>query len=182
MNRVWKAGVLLLALVPAAAQAASPICFSRTEATSLISYALPQAVTGTAKRCGPSLPANAFLRTQGAALASRYAGQKNAHWAKAKPAFLKAMRAQGGGNAGSVDMMATLPDDTLRQLADVFVEGFVTQRIPVASCAKLDLAIDMLSPLPPENTASLIALALDVASRAAPAGDARIGAISLCKD
>ncbi|MFC3214469.1 hypothetical protein [Novosphingobium panipatense] len=166
---------LLAAIAPCTAMAAQSVCITKAEATSLITYALPQAISATAKRCAPSLPANAFLRTRSAELVSRYAGQKDRHWLKAKPAFMKAVNAQ---DAGSAKMFASLPDESLRQMADVFVEGFVSQRIATRSCKQLDLAIDLLSPLPPENTAGLIALTLDMARDA----NARAGSVSLCKD
>ncbi|MEJ2408551.1 MAG: hypothetical protein P8Y58_09370 [Novosphingobium sp.] len=152
--------------------AAEPVCLTRTEATSLVTYALPQAINGTAKRCAPVLPANAFLRQHGSDLAARYAMQKARYWPNAKPAFVKAI---GPDAASSID---SLPDDTKRQLADTFVEGFVSQKIALKSCDKLDIAIDLLSPLPPENTAGLIALAMEVASNAEPT----LGKIALCKD
>ncbi|MFC0203079.1 hypothetical protein [Novosphingobium soli] len=174
MNAFSKAAALVLAITPGLASAAEPACLTKDEATALIAYALPQAINGTARRCAPSLPADAFLRKQGGQLAARYAGQKERYWAKAKPAFLKTLGPQSGGSG---NLVANLPDDTLRQLADVFVEGFVEQRIAPKSCTKLDLAIDLLSPLPPENTAGLIALTMEVAS----AADPRIGKIALCR-
>lgn len=175
MKTLLGAAAALLAIVPGMASAAEPVCLTRTEATSLVAYALPQAISGTAKRCAPVLPPNAFLRQHGGTLAARYAGQKDKYWPQAKPAFLKTLGGDGGDAAATV---RNLPDDTMRQLADVFVEGFVSQKIALKSCDKLDLAIDLLSPLPPENTAGLIALTMEVASRAEP----QVGKIALCKD
>lgn len=163
------------AMTPGLAMAAEPVCLTKKEATALIAYALPQAISGTAKRCAPSLPADAFLRREGPQLAARYAGQKDRYWPQARPAFLKTLGAEGSDGA---KMMRSLPDETVRQLADVFVEGFVSQRIAPKSCTKLDLAIDLLSPLPPENTAGLIALTLDVAG----AADPKLGKVALCQD
>jgi hypothetical protein len=175
MQALAKTIAFVAALTPGLAMAAEPVCLTKKEATALIAYALPQAINGTAKRCAPSLPADAFLRRQGPQLATRYAGQKNRYWPQAKPAFMKTLGAEGSGSA---QMVANLPDETVRQLADVFVEGFVSQRIAIKSCTKLDLAIDLLSPLPPENTAGLIALTLDVASTADP----KLGKVALCRD
>lgn len=163
------------ALASTMAQAAQPVCLSEDEATSLIAYALPQAISGTAKRCAASLPADAYLRRHGGELAARYAGQKDRYWPRAKPVFLKTL-ASGGNDMGQ--MVQSLPDETMRQMADAFVEGAVSQRIALKSCDKLDLAIDMLSPLPPENTAALIALSLQLASEAQP----RLGNVALCKN
>lgn len=175
MHAIVRAATFVLSMTPGIAMAAEPVCITKKEATALIAYALPEAINGTAKRCAASLPADAFLRRQGPQLASRYAGQKNRYWPTARPAFLKTLGAEGSGSA---DMMRNLPDETMRQLADVFVEGFVSQRIAPKSCTKLDLAIDLLSPLPPENTAGLIALTLDVAGTADP----KLGKVALCKN
>lgn len=164
----------LVALAPTAVTAAEPICLSHGEATSLLAYALPQAINGVAKRCTPVLPADAYLRRKGGALAARYAGQKDKYWPQAKPAFLKTLGSDAGDMA---NLTRTLPDETLRQLADVFVEGYVSQRIAAKSCDKLDVAIDLLSPLPPENTAGLIALTMEVASAAEP----KVGKFALCR-
>ncbi|EJL29626.1 hypothetical protein [Novosphingobium sp. AP12] len=175
MQSLAKTIAFVAALTPGLAMAAEPVCLTKKEATALIAYALPQAINGTAKRCSTSLPADAFLRRQGPQLAARYAGQKNRYWPQAKPAFMKTLGAEGSGSA---QMVANLPDETVRQLADVFVEGFVSQRIALKSCTKLDLAIDLLSPLPPENTAGLIALTLEVAATADP----KLGKVALCRD
>lgn len=169
-----QAGALVLAMTPGIALAAETVCLTKREATALIAYALPQAINGTAKRCAASLPADAFLRRQGPELAARYAGQKDRYWPQARPAFMKALNAQGNQSA---NIITSLPDESVRQLADVFVEGFVAQRIATKSCSKLDLAIDLLSPLPPENTAGLIALTMEVAS----AVDPKLGDVALCQ-
>lgn len=164
----------LLALLPGIAAAAEATCLTRQEATALIAYGLPEAITGTVASCAPVLPADSFLRRQGPGLAARYAGQKDKYWPQARPAFLKALNAGGGDSAG---LTRNLPEQTQRQLADVFVEGLVSQRIVPASCGKLDLAIDLLSPLPPENTAGLIALSIELASKS----EASANGLRLCR-
>lgn len=165
----------LSAAVPGIAAAAEPVCLTHAEATALLAFSLPQAISGTARRCAPVLPPDAFLRRKGETLAARYAAQKDRYWPAAKPALLKTLGSQG---ADSANVLGTLPDETMRQLADTFVEGFVAQRIEPKSCGKLDVAIDLLSPLPPENTAGLIALTMEIASKAEP----KAGRIALCRN
>lgn len=172
MMRLSCAVAALLSVVPGVAAAAEPVCLTHEEATSLLTYALPQAIEGTSKRCASVLPADAFLRRSSGDLIARYSGQKARYWPKAKPAFFKAL----GSDAANT--LRALPDQTTQQLADTFVEGFVSQQIALKSCDKLDLAIDLLSPLPPENTAGLIALTMEIAGEAEP----RLGKIALCKD
>ena len=175
MQRFALVAAVALTIAPGIASAAEPVCLTKKEATSLIAYALPQAINGTAKRCAATLPATSYLRRHGTELAARYGSQKDKYWPQARPALLKALSAKGGDTA---ELTRNLPDDSLRQLADVFVEGFVAQRIAIKSCDKLDIAIDLLSPLPPENTAGLIALTIEVAS----AADPKLGNVSLCGD
>ncbi|TCM22140.1 hypothetical protein EDF56_101822 [Novosphingobium sp. PhB165] len=175
----------VMALVPGMAQAAEATCLTRGEAQALFSYALPQVISGTSKRCQQVLPANAYLRTHSDELVARYASQKGRYWPEAKAAFLKL----GEGQSADVAKFArNLPDDSLRPLVDITVEGLVSQNLPLKSCDRIDLAIDLLSPLPPENTAGLIALIVEATAKArdiAPAdvGDkARIAGLTLCKD
>lgn len=175
MHRLAAAAALVLAITPGIAAAAEPVCLTKREATSLIAYALPQAISGATKRCETTLPADSYLRLHGAELAARYGTQQDRYWPQAKPAILKAVSAKGGGTA---DLARSLPDESLRQLANTFVEGFVSQRIATKSCDKLDAAIDLLSPLPPENTAGLIALTIEVASTTEP----KLGNVTLCSD
>nr|WP_314465309.1 hypothetical protein [uncultured Novosphingobium sp.] len=169
-----------LAIAPGVASAQQS-CLTKAEARSLFGYALPQVISGTSKRCAQVLPSDSFLRSHGAELVTRYAAQKARYWPDAKAAFLKL----GEGKDAQVGQFArNLPDESLRPLVDITVEGLVSQELPLKSCDKVDLALDLLSPLPPENTASLIALLIEVTSKAdevAP-GKAKLGGFTLCKD
>jgi hypothetical protein len=49
-------------------------------------------------------------------------------------------------------------------MVDGLIEGLVGQQIPPEKCAMIDQVIRLLSPLPPENTAELIALAAGLGS------------------
>lgn len=169
-----------LAIVPGVASAQQS-CLTKAEARSLFGYALPQVISGTSKRCAQVLPSDSFLRNHGAELVTRYSTQKARYWPEAKAAFLKLGSSK---NAQMGEFTRNLPDESLRPLVDITVEGLISQELPLKSCDKVDLALDLLSPLPPENTAGLIALLLEVTSKAdevAP-GKAKLGGFSLCKD
>jgi hypothetical protein len=163
-----------LTALPGLAQAAEPPCLTSREFSDLSSYAMPSIITGTAERCSAALAPNAFLRRSGAALATRYAAAKPASWPGAKAAFIKL---SGGMNAEAVGLFRALPDDKLQPMVDILVEGLIAQQIPPERCTTIDLAIEALAPLPPQNTAKLIALALGLGSTA---GGARLGKIALC--
>ncbi|GGB98430.1 hypothetical protein GCM10011494_16150 [Novosphingobium endophyticum] len=174
----------LLAVVPQVASAAQPACLSKTEARSLLVYALPQVIDGTRKRCEAVLPDNSYLRRHGSGLAARYGAQKARYWPEAKAAFLKL------GNASDPQLgqfARNLPDESMQPLIDLTVEGMVSQSIRPETCEEIDLAIDLLSPLPPENTAGLIALFIEIGSetgKRARTSDkqASLGGFAICED
>lgn len=162
-----------LALASTAAQAAQP-CLTPAEASSLTAYALPAAISGTTKRCVPSLGASAFLPKGGAELAGRYAARKAQNWPAAKAAFLKI-----GGKDQATTLLAGLPDPSLQQMLDAIIEGMVAQEIPTERCGTIDRVIGLLAPLPAQNTAELIAVLLGLTSKS---GGAKTKSFSICSN
>jgi hypothetical protein len=159
---------------PGAAQAAEPPCLTAREFTSLSSYALPSVITGTAERCSAALGRDAFLKRSGAALAARYAAGKPAAWPGAKNAFIKL---SGGANSDTANLFRNMPDAKLQPMVDALVEGLVAQQLPAERCRTIDTAISLLAPLPPQNTAELIALAVGLGSRS---GGGKVGKLTIC--
>jgi hypothetical protein len=165
---------LALIVAPGAAQAAEPPCLTAREFTDLSSYALPSIITGTAQRCSSTLAANAFLKRDGSALAARYATAKPAAWPGAKNAFLKL---SGGANSDTANLFKALPDNKLQPMVDALVEGLIAQQVPAERCRTIDAAVRLLAPLPPQNTAELIALAVGLGSRS---GGGKLGKLTIC--
>jgi len=174
MHKTMLTAAALLAALPGIARAAEPPCLSASEFSSLAGYALPNVISGTSQRCSATLSADAFLRKSGGSLATRYAERKQASWPGAKAAFLK-LSAAKDDDAGR--LLRSLPDPSLQQMIDAVMEGMVSQQIPVERCATIDRLVRLLAPLPPENTAELIALAVGLGARS---GKARLGSISVC--
>jgi hypothetical protein len=174
-----------LTVCPGIVAAAQPVCLSQNEARSLLTYALPNVISGTAKRCQSALPADSYLRQHGNALAARYAANKARYWPDAKAAFLK-MSAAKDQQIGQ--FARNLPDESMQPLVGLAVEGMVSQNIGLESCEDIDLAIDLLSPLPPENAAGLIALFVEIGAeagrqRAASTGkQASLGGFAICEN
>jgi hypothetical protein len=164
-----------LVLAPGVAQAAQQQCLTPAEASSLAAYALPAAITGTTKRCAPSLAADAFLPRGGAELASRYAVRKAQNWPAAKAAFFKI---GGGAKDESSAILKTLPDPSLQQMLDAIIEGMVAQEIPIEKCGKIDQIIGLLAPLPAQNTADLIAVVVGLAGKS---GKVQSDKFAICK-
>jgi hypothetical protein len=174
MHRLLHVLALALAIAPGVAHAAEPPCLTAREFTDLSSYALPSIITGTAQRCSAALGPEAFLKRGGHALAARYTAAKPAAWPGAKAAFVKL---SGGIHADALGVFKALPDDKLQPMVDTLVEGLIAQQVPVERCRAIDTAVRLLAPLPAQNTAELIALAVGLGSRS---GGGRLGQISIC--
>ena len=126
------------------------------------------------RRCGPALGPDAYLRKSGSELSARYAERKAANWPGAKAAFLKLSAAK---DDDASKLLRTLPDPSLQQMIDAVMEGMVSQQSPVERCATIDRVVRLLAPLPPANTADLIALAVGLGAKS---GKAKIGSFSVC--
>ena len=167
--------ILAITATPVAAAAVEPPCLTPAEFTALSSYALPSIITGTAQRCSASLPPGAWLNQNGDRLASRYAQGRTEVWPAARAAFIKLSLSSGGSDAAN--FIRALPDATQQQMFDALVSGMVVQQLPPSRCGVIDQVVRVLSPLPPENTAELIALAVGIGAKS---GRARIGMLSIC--
>lgn len=176
MRRLTAFSAALLAAMPGLASAAEPPCLTPTEFTSLAGYTLPSIITGASERCGPTLGPDAFLRKRGPDLASRYGQQKGVYWAGAKAAFLK-LSATSNPDTGK--MFRDMPDSSLQGILDAMMEGMVSQQIPLDRCGVIDRVIGLLSPLPPQNTAELIGLAVGIGAKT---DRAKVGKLSICQD
>ena len=159
----------------ATAAADSPPCLTPKEATALAAYAMSSVITGTSQRCVPSLGKQSWLALNGDALSKRYAERKTAVWPDAKGALVKMT---SGSKDTMVETLKSLPDETIRQLADSMVVAAVADKVQPGRCAVIDRFLSLIAPLPPENTSELVALTLGIVSHgAAP----KIGKFSLCK-
>ena len=174
MRRLILSLTVGLIALPGIAHAAEPPCLTAREFTDLSSYSLPSIITGTAQRCETALGSDAFLPRNGTALAARYAAGKSAAWPGAKAAFIKL---SGGTNSQAADLFKALPDDKLRPLVDGLVEGLIAEQIPMARCRTIDSAVRLVAPLPPQNTAELIGIAVGLGSRS---GGGKLGKIAIC--
>jgi hypothetical protein len=179
MRRPIAFAAALLAATPGIASAAEPPCLTPAEFTAVAGYTLPSIITGTAQRCATTLAPSAYLRTSGKDLAARYAGQKAKHWPGAKAAFLKL---SASTNADANKLFRDMPDASLQGILDATMEGMISGQVPLNRCATIDRLIGLLSPLPPENTAELIALAVGLGAKTdANTNRAKVGKLSICQ-
>lgn len=167
-----------LAMVPGLARAAEAPCLAPAEFSALVAYGMPGALAGTVDRCGKTLPADAFLRGDGArGMIARYDAARPAQWARAKAAFLKLGNGGNGSASDAMGLLGAMPDATLQKLTDTFVAGLVVSQLPVERCPVVDRMLSILAPLPPETTAQAVSLAMGIGARA---GQPRLGKVAIC--
>jgi hypothetical protein len=138
-------------------------CLSEQEVVSLVSFALPTVMDSTIKTCGPQLSPQGYFGGQGPALVARFAANKAASWPGAKAAFLKLAAKQ---DSGTRDMIAKLPDSALQPFAEGIVAQLVTSKIKPDRCKVIERGVSLIAPLPPQNTAELIAFVIVLADKA----------------
>jgi hypothetical protein len=174
VRKMLKMTAIALTALPGLAQAAETPCLTSSEFAGVAAYSLPSVITGTASRCAATLPANSYLRSNAPQLAARYAEEKPAAWPVAKAAFLKISATTDQAANG---VIANLPDPSLQTMMDAVIEGAVSQHIPTERCATIDALVRVLAPLPPANTAELLALAVGIGAQS---GKLKTGAFSIC--
>ena len=152
---------LVLPGIAHAADAPAP-CLTSAEFTALASYAMPSAITGIGQRCVPTLAPGSFLGSDAGALSARYAAAKPAAWPGAKAAFFKL---GAGSSSDSAQLLKLMPDATLQQILDPLVTNMVVQHLPADACPVIDRALRLLAPLPPENTAGIISLLVELGTK-----------------
>jgi hypothetical protein len=165
----------LCAAMPGIASAAEKPCLTPAEFSSLAGYAMPAVIKGTKERCATKLAPSAFLNRDGDKLFTRYSARKDKDWPAAKAAFLK-MSADSPNDMAK--MFKGMPDKSLQGVLDAMLEGMVAQQIPLERCATIDDFVRVLSPLPPQNTAELIALLVGLGSKAE---EPKVGSLRICK-
>lgn len=175
MRRIALAVALAAVSSGQVAMAAEPACVSPRDVAALTAWGLPSVIGGVTRTCAKTLPAEAWLPRNGAGLATRYAAAQPAAWPQAKAAFLRLSMAT---NPDAAALFAAMPDSSLMPVADAALAGIVSAKLKPETCPSVDRALSLLAPLPPENTAELIALAVGLTARA---GEPRIGKLSICK-
>jgi hypothetical protein len=152
LRPIVKALVLAFALPSAAIAQTAPKCVTTTEAQNIVMFALPEVMRSTIGRCRPHLPASAYLLKSGEALAVSYQVAADAAWPKAKPALLKAI---------NQPMIRNMPDSFGKPFLGSAIGSLAADRVQPGDCETINRAMEALAPLPPQNMATLIGLAIE---------------------
>lgn len=150
-------------LVVTAASLAIPVqvsaqeCIQPAEAQALMHFAMPDVLDGVMKQCQPHLAPTGFVAKSGAGMVARYRDGSDAKWPLAKTAFFKI----AGKDATGMTMKA-MPDSVLKGLISFGITAKATNEISSDNCGRVERLMEALSPLPPENTATVITLLLEI--------------------
>jgi hypothetical protein len=151
-------------------------CLSEAELRGMVAFAMPSAIEGVVTNCSPHLPADGFLRRNGAELVAGYAAGKAAAWPGAKTAFLKLAAEK---DRDSVEMVQKMPDAALQPFVEAMIGGLVGAKLKPGQCVLADKMLRLLAPLPPENTVELLSTIVALAGGEPKKGAAP--ALTVCK-
>jgi hypothetical protein len=144
----------LLAAAPATA--APPACLTAEEVEHITLFVIPPVFDALTEQCRASLPPNAYLLNAGPSLSQRLATGRTAHWERARAAFAR---------ASGEEKMASFEADTASSFIRDTMKAKGGQAMKAKDCLTVDRALGLLAPLPPENIAGLLTLALETSAR-----------------
>lgn len=140
-------------------------CVEQADLADAVVYAMPSLMGAFEAKCGPKLPADGFMRTQGAKMSANYSAQQSAAWPGAQRLLLQFT--SGGtkrGQDGVAEMIASLPADALRPFVDALIQQEVSKKIPLKECQNIERGISYLAPLPPKNMGGLVSFIVELAN------------------
>jgi hypothetical protein len=139
-------------------------CIAPEDLTDTGIYAVPVMVEGFAATCTPYLEPDGFFAQRGAEFVAPYTAMQSESWPGTLRVFMN-FATRGGEDAAASErsaMFRSLPPETLRPLVDAFLAQKIGEEIKPGDCAKIERAMELLAPLPPENFGGLLTFVLDV--------------------
>ncbi|RYY24037.1 MAG: hypothetical protein EOP62_18245 [Sphingomonadales bacterium] len=170
MKKVFRAGVAAsLALLGTAGHAAQTAqqrpCLTSQEANALLLSVAPSVLRSVSETCSKTLPANAYLRTNGAGLAERYVAPAAAAKSAAIAAFNKV--------SGETTIDAMMFDMIMGSM----IGEILVAKVKPEDCTKADRILGLLDPLPPENLSGLLVTFLEFSGT----NDKKPSPLDICK-
>jgi hypothetical protein len=146
--------IALIASALASSQAmAQKACLTGPEAEGLITFALPSAIDGIAKRCVGALPATSALGQSGSLISARYRADADQAWPVAGAAFDK---------LSGMKLAQTMRPDAARKLLETVVTAALEDNFKAQDCGTVDRFVDILSPLPARNLARFVVATMEM--------------------
>lgn len=173
-KRVIAPALAVLALATATtAQAQQQTCVAAADFGDTMLYAMPIAYDAVSTTCAAHLKRDGFMAKGGDAFIAKFRDRQDSAWPGAFRLLKTFMAKQSGDKAGSgadiSAMIAALPEQSLRPFVDGLVGQMLAEEIKPASCGKIERGLELLSPLPVENVAGLMAFIAEIAEIKEPA-------------
>jgi len=149
------------------AQQQQPRCVAAADLADSVLYAMPIAYDAVSARCAQRLSADGFMAKKGARFITQFRDRQNGAWPGALR-LLKTFMAndaadKAGADAEIATMLAALPEENLRPFVDGIIGQMIAQEIKPDSCSKIERGLELLSPLPTDNVAGLVAFIAEFA-------------------
>lgn len=156
-------GSAALVCLPVSAQALEGSCITEAEIGSMAVYSLPNLVQSMQLRCSARLSPGGFLAREGDRFAGRYISLQDAAWPAAKSGFLKFASSKASSQADKLDILATLPDNTVRPLIDALMVQELSGKIATKDCRKFERVMEVLAPIDPKLTGDVVGIVAGLA-------------------
>lgn len=164
IRKTLASAAAITALLQASVAQAQEICVEPADLSDTVVYAVPGLMQGLQNKCSAVLSQTGFVLGQSGEWVTSYDLLKDETWPGTRRFFL----VFANGETESPLPMDDLPDTVLRPLLDLMLPELVMKDVKVADCEKIERTVELLSPLPPENTGGLVALMLEFAGRDNP--------------
>lgn len=167
-KRAFAPTLALVALASAhTAEARQQACVEAADLGDTVLYAMPIAYDAVSTTCAAQLTDDGFMARGGAAFIEKFRARQDSAWPGAFRLLTTFMAqsdaANAGADSGMSAMFAGLPEDSLRPFVDGIVGQMIAKEIKPETCGKIERGMELLSPLPAENVAGLMAFIAELA-------------------
>jgi len=131
-------------------------CLTQAQVEDLTMFALPPLLEAMASRCGPSLPADAYLLNGGRTLSRQLGAEGSSHWKGASSALSTFVGEK---------IPAGLTEETTRAFILDLASTELLGKVKPEDCVRINRLADLLSPLPPRNMAGILVTFAEMAGK-----------------
>lgn len=158
------AACVALAALAQPALAQPQQCVSQQDVADAAVYAMPLVYAAHGAKCSAQRSPTGYFAREGSGFVARFSKLQDSTW----PATLRVLQVftASSGASGATEManmVALMPEKTLRPFVDSLIQQKIAEQIKPADCGRIERAAELLAPLPPENFGGVIALMFDFA-------------------
>ncbi len=158
------------ALMQAQVAHAQAACVDQADLSDAAIYAMPLVSRALDLTCANELSPDGFWATEGAAFTAKFAGLQESSWpgmSRMFGVFMDKTMAKEGGEANPLAGLLNPGDpesmSVFRPLIDAVLVEQIAGSIKPADCQKVERAMALVAPLPPENIGGLVSFIADMA-------------------